>query len=380
MDNVLDLAALRGWCSRQAGGAVELLRVLSRPLPGGYGTRRLVCHELEACRADGRRLVLKVAQKHSTRQELAVMQALAGLGGLVTVDEPLASAGEADGEDFWFAYPWHEGRLLTFDDDLPGAVIDDLARVHVHFAGQVADLARDPGLERVDAAFLARFAAWAQTAVAALEARCREAGRLPAGLADLAGPFRQACVSPVLAETLAGLPPTLLHGDVHPGNIVAGAGGRHALIDWGNARLGPALLDIANLAGRDSVQMERYQAARLAQGGQALAPGDLEREHAWATAMLNLQYLPWACEHQPDWVPGMLGKIVAAHGSLAALAEARPAARQPEPETKPRAGQVAARTGSQARPAAAGTMPQAGQAAAGTMPQARPAAAGQGEV
>ena len=51
--------------------------------------------------------------------------------------------------------------------------------------------------------------------------------------------------------------PTLLHGDVRPGNVLVDAG-RATLIDWGSARIGPAALDLANLVTAGSVSVARY--------------------------------------------------------------------------------------------------------------------------
>jgi thiamine kinase-like enzyme len=50
----------------------------------------------------------------------------------------------------------------------------------------------------------------------------------------------------VPAHEIAGLPRTLLHGDVHPGNVLVHAD-QATLIDWGGSRIGPAALDLANL-------------------------------------------------------------------------------------------------------------------------------------
>ncbi len=49
-----------------------------------------------------------------------------------------------------------------------------------------------------------------------------------------------------LDQTVAGGPVNraLVHGDLHPGNVIMGAGGP-VIIDWTNHRLGPRTLDLA---------------------------------------------------------------------------------------------------------------------------------------
>jgi hypothetical protein len=55
-----------------------------------------------------------------------------------------------------------------------------------------------------------------------------------------------------LAERLAqvascGLPDTLVHGDLHPGNVIGTADGRRVILDWGDSVVGNPALDIVRL-------------------------------------------------------------------------------------------------------------------------------------
>jgi Ser/Thr protein kinase RdoA (MazF antagonist) len=102
---------------------------------------------------------------------------------------------------------------------------------------------------------------------------------------------------PAAAAVLAGLTPTLVHGDVHPGNIVAGAGPA-TLIDWGGCRVGPAALDLANVVTAGSAEVARYARTWQQHAGRPL-PGDaIERGYRWAALQIPVQYLPWIAGHQ----------------------------------------------------------------------------------
>jgi len=47
-----------------------------------------------------------------------------------------------------------------------------------------------------------------------------------------------------------GLPDTLVHGDLHPGNVRIGADGRLTIMDWGDCRIGNPAFDILRLVER----------------------------------------------------------------------------------------------------------------------------------
>ena len=92
--------------------------------------------------------------------------------------------------------------------------------------------------------------------------------------------------------------PTLLHGDVHPGNVLVDAG-RATLIDWGSARIGPAALDLANLVTAGSVSVARYARTWQQLTGQPLPAGPIDLGYRWAALQIPVQDLPWVIEHRP---------------------------------------------------------------------------------
>ncbi len=97
---------------------------------------------------------------------------------------------------------------------------------------------------------------------------------------------------------LTELSPTLLHGDVHPGNVLVHAD-RGTLIDWGSCRVGPAALDLANLVTADSADVERYARTWQQLTGQPLPADAIEFGYRWAALQIPVQYLPWTTGHLP---------------------------------------------------------------------------------
>jgi aminoglycoside phosphotransferase (APT) family kinase protein len=123
---------------------------------------------------------------------------------------------------------------------------------------------------------------------------------------------------PAAAAVLAELPPTLLHGDVHPGNVVAD-GDRTTLIDWGSSRVGPAALDLANLVTAGSPEVARYAETWQQFTGQPVPAGVIELGYRWAALQIPVQYLPWTIGHRPTGdVEATLDRIEQALEQLAA--------------------------------------------------------------
>jgi aminoglycoside phosphotransferase (APT) family kinase protein len=108
----------------------------------------------------------------------------------------------------------------------------------------------------------------------------------------------RAAVLPAASAVLASLPPTLLHGDVHPGNVLVQAG-RATLIDWGSSRIGPAALDLANLVTAGSPEMAGYARTWQRLTGQPLAGAVIEQGYRWAALQIPVQYLPWTAGYRP---------------------------------------------------------------------------------
>ncbi|MBA2439814.1 MAG: phosphotransferase [Thermoleophilaceae bacterium] len=113
-----------------------------------------------------------------------------------------------------------------------------LAELHAHFAARVDDLRDCDFLLRLDQSY---FAAWADRGVDAVERASTPLGRR----------LRQALRGhDEVAELLASQPPTLVHNDLAPKNVVAETSLRPAricFVDWELAGVGCGLLDLVHL-------------------------------------------------------------------------------------------------------------------------------------
>ncbi len=163
-------------------------------------------------------------------------------------------------------------------------MFDSLARLHACFRAGRANLM---GVPVVDHAWWQRLCrGWA----APLVERCVD--RHPAALIRRAVRLlRTAADAPAAVAVLGRLNVTLLHGDVHPGNIIGGD--REArLIDWGSARIGPPMLDLANVTEPGSPGFAAYRTAWEQEAGHPLDPVQVDLGHHWAAVQIPLQYRP----------------------------------------------------------------------------------------
>jgi hypothetical protein len=173
------------------------------------------------CRVvSGGGLVAKVGPAPLVDRELALLGASLPLSVPTLVDAGrgwLVTRAEADDDG-----PWSE-------DDVHGALAD-LARLHDAFEDAVPD-----GLGKV-----LRRPFTPEGADLLLEPTRRLGFPLPAPLARLLDD------PTVLVGAAGSEPPTLLHGDPWPGNVLRPAAGRRVWVDWELASVGPAAADLAS--------------------------------------------------------------------------------------------------------------------------------------
>jgi hypothetical protein len=204
-------------------------------------------------------------------------------------------------------------RLIEVSGAPTTVVFDSLARLHACFRAGRANLM---GVPVVDHAWWQRLCRdWA----APLVERCVD--RHPAALIRRAVRLLRTVADARAAVAVLGrLNVTLLHGDVHPGNIIGGD--REArLIDWVSARIGPPMLDLANVTEPGSPGFAAYRTAWEQEAGDPLDPVQVDLGYHWAAVQIPLQYLPWTARHRPgDELAAAAGRAEAA---LAALAEIR---------------------------------------------------------
>ena len=123
------------------------------------------------------------------------------------------------------------------------------------------------------------------------------------------------------------LPPTLLHGDMYGANVLMPTRTQHRprLVDWGSARVGPAMLDVALAAGRHSVGLEAYLRAWQDAAGAPLDPWQADAGHAWARAFNNAMFVgAVASRFGPEPAAAMLDDAEAALARFGHLLDARP--------------------------------------------------------
>jgi hypothetical protein len=214
-----------------------------------------------------------------------------------------------DWGDGWLVTALAPGSPLAWGDEVPASVFQSLAVLHARYHGGAGLPAAIP---RVTPAW------W--------QALCREwagprlgehATRHPLRTTARARALTNAAAdAPAAFAVLARLTPTLVHGDVHPGNIIAGEG-QATLIDWGSCRVGPAALDLANVVTAGSAEVARYARTWQQHAGRPL-PGDaIEAGYRWAALQIHVQYLPWIAGQRPTGeVEAWLDRLERALGEL----------------------------------------------------------------
>ena len=290
----LEAAVLRH-VSPRVSGPVAVRGVSVRDLGGGYASQRVLRLDV--------RLALAIAiddaesewsesfvQKYTSETERDVLGLLSSLAD----EHPLPRLIGTGWDDFgsWVLMPFIEGPLHQ-GFSLPPDVVRTLAHVHSHFGAAPSASA---SLPRIDAEF------WAD-ALTRLETAARDAKpgspecrvRLLEGVAVL----REARQ---VIDTVRRLPATLLHGDVHPGNIIqCGASDTAVLFDWGNARVGPAGVDLTNcISSSELPEWKSYWDLVEQLTGNPVGVEERSAQFTVGRIITCLQYLPFAIEHHPD--------------------------------------------------------------------------------
>lgn len=298
MTNIqLDLERLTGYGSNLLGRPTVLTNVAIASLGGGYTGAEIYRLDLDFLLEEAETRRVPLVLKYTTECEAHTMRVLAGVPQAACLPQLIdcgqGLCGADGGLEPWLVMPFYEGKpLSTTDDEVPAAVIDSLARLHAHFASRLEDLSWAP---RFDIHAFRGMLGWVLDELA--EAQTRRADERLALARDL---IRAARESPSIEAAFACLPVTLIHGDVHGGNILQLANGGSVLIDWGNARLAPAMFDLANMVEIDSPNWQRYWATWQSASGQAFDEPLARLGYHLATVVVNSQYLPFAVRNWPN--------------------------------------------------------------------------------
>ncbi|MFN8493391.1 MAG: phosphotransferase [Caldilineaceae bacterium] len=319
MELTLNINHLFAYARRQlaATGEIQTLRVADLVVDGHHHLYRI---DVTLQRLTGQLETFTFVQKYTYRKSeihgLEALRALPSIPGLpLLIDaavDPTAPEDERNDKlTHWFITPYYPGSTLTFADEAPPTIIEALAQVHVYFTSHLHEL---PKLYKTVNA--ETFRNTFDNALATLGKAQREK---PHNIFTEAHRYLMtARENPLLYKALAELPLTLTHGDVHPGNMLVTPDGQATLIDWGNARIAPAMLDLANMVTFGSPNWERYLAAWARTSGAALNPRIARLGYDWATIMINAFYLPYAIDFMsPEHVQGMVERLRAAEQRIA---------------------------------------------------------------
>jgi aminoglycoside phosphotransferase (APT) family kinase protein len=197
-----------------------------------------------------------------------------------------------DDDGPWIAARFVPGEPIASEGILPDRVFDTLARIHAEFLGSP----RLSDLPPLDFAWWTQLCEWlAQSLEAAIE-RTKNPG-----LIELRPVVRGWRHDSRIERALRVLPRTLVHRDMHHGNVVVGESA--AIIDWGEAKQGPPYVDLPNVTTRESSGMAAYEAAwRDATGADRDRSLD-DIGWAWGRAQVMVQYLPFGLSHRTPDVP-----------------------------------------------------------------------------
>jgi hypothetical protein len=281
VDSGIITPAVLEWAGRVKPGA-RVADCTVRPLTGGAVADRVEHVTLHLTGGHG---TLDLVRKEVPAHEIAGLRAAQTARPQATAVPELVAWG-----DGWLITPLAPGSPLAGDGAMPANLSDTLARLHVRYQGG-ADLS--PAIPRVTPAW------WRSLCLDWVDPRLREhaARHPPTTMARARTLIARAADLPAVAAVLGELPPTLLHGDVHPGNVLVDDG-RAMLIDWGSSRIGPAALDLANLVTADSPSVARYARTWQELAGEPLPAATIDLGYRWAALQIPVQYLPWTIAHR----------------------------------------------------------------------------------
>jgi hypothetical protein len=292
--------AIREWAERGWPGA-QVTGCTVRPLDGGAVADRVDQVTLHLSGGQG---PLELVRKQAPAHEIA------GLGAAQAARADTAAIPElvAWGSD-WLVTPLAPGSPLAWGDPVPPGLLDALAALHARYHG---DAGLPGAIPRVTPAW------WQSLCRDWVDPGLREHAdrHPPATTARARALVSRAAGLPGPSSVLPGLPATLLHGDVHPGNVLV-YGDQATLIDWGSSRVGPAALDLANLVPAGSPEVARYAQNWQRLTGAPLPAAALELGYRWAALQIPVQYLPWTVAHRSAReVEAALDRIERALGQL----------------------------------------------------------------
>lgn len=240
------MAMLSRLLEEASGAPVHDLRMEARPLRGGLESRAVVAITARFRDREGRPRLLRVVAKHLSGRAL---RELSVYGGLVErraaeIAPRVLGIHVAPGRGVLFLESLRRSRAWPWSDTAHAAeVLRCVARLHQAPSSGIALPAWDYDAELARSAVATVEALERMRGSPVLDAR-RSLPALRRVARDVAAVRRRLADGP--------LPTALLHGDLHPGNVVVRRPSRSrgapriALIDWERARLGSPLEDVSS--------------------------------------------------------------------------------------------------------------------------------------
>jgi len=256
-----------------AGDGALLLGV---PVATELGGFEKVTYRLDLdCEMEGEILSCSLVVKAAREAEIRILRQLRP-EGLQVIPQYLGSI--VTGGKEYVLTPFYDGRTLGFGDVMPKPVLSMLARIHTAFEENYQQL---DYLPVADEAYLTGL----------IETALKSVRSFPKAMQIMKDIRSNA---DLLYSMLLENPMTLLQGDVHPGNIIQ-LSGSAVLVDWGNARIGPRTLDLANITStQDDAWM--FYLSESERFGTKLGADRMLRNHVWASALVILMYLPYGTQ------------------------------------------------------------------------------------
>lgn len=256
--------------------------VVGSPSPVAGREHKLAHMDVHLGKGDARAWHLFI-KRIETDNELRALDAVAGVplpNGRVP---RVIARGEADHLHYthWFVYEALPGAAPV---ESPGLAFDTMARVHIYYYEDVANLDGFRVMDRGD---------W-RGLCASTATRLKDLGdRIPVAL-WAAKRVDSWAENEAMLDATAMLPQTLLHADLNYSNILV-ADDKTAIIDWELSAIGQPLRDIVDVSqdGMESANMRSYLDAWEYHGGPKWEPRQFELAWWHAKAYANCLYLPY---------------------------------------------------------------------------------------
>lgn len=276
-------APISAWLTKGFGPVQDLKISPPTSLAGAVsGAERI---EVAAI-ADGTPVSMAFVRKYppAWTKEVEALELVAELDDPDHVWPTLVGTG-TDERGRWLLLPCYPGDSPA-PDEVPGALFAALARLHAHFLDdeRVRLLIGPPDV----------WAWWQFLCTGCVRGLASGTGPQPrpGDVTTVIEAVERWATDQRVADSLALLPRTLTHRDVHLGNVVYD-GKQCRLIDWGNASWGAPLVDLENITTRNSPGMATYVQVFQDATGQPLDPWRVDLGWEFATIQVRVTYLPW---------------------------------------------------------------------------------------